>query len=64
MNASDTAPKEDKGMVYYKKLEEIPTYYRDAVKKVIDKGAMQISDGASETLCRILTILDRLGKLD
>ena len=50
--------------VIYKTLEEIPSYYRDTVKKVIDKGAMKISDGVSEDVCRTLTILDRLKKLD
>ena len=56
--------KEDNDMVTYKKFEDIPTYYQGAVKKVTDKGAMKISDGVSEDLCRTLTILDRLGKLD
>ena len=56
--------KEGSSRVIYKTLEEIPSYYRDTVKKVIDKGAMKISDGVSEDVCRTLTILDRLGKLD
>lgn len=59
--------KEDDGMVCYKNLEDVPAYYRDAVKKVIDKGALQGTGcgiNVSEDLCRMLTILDRLGKLD
>ena len=56
--------KEDDDMVTYKKFEEIPTYYQGAVKKVMEKGAMSISDGVSEDVCRMLTIMDRLGKLD
>ena len=55
---------EDDNMVTYKNFDEIPAYYQPAVKKVIDKGAMKISDGVSETLCRMLAILDKLGKLD
>lgn len=51
----------------YKKLENVPEYYYDAVKKVIDKGALEGTGNGielSEDLARILTILDRLGKLD
>lgn len=51
----------------YKMLENVPEYYYDAVKKVIDKGALEgTGDGIelSEDLARTLTILDRLGKLD
>lgn len=58
----------DADMVIYPYLDDVPEYYRDAVEKVIDKGALQgVGDGAidvSEDLCRTLTILDRLGKLD
>lgn len=61
---ADTTTQGEDNMAIYKKLEEIPSYYQTAVKKVIDKGAMQISDGVSDDLCRMLTILDRLGKLD
>lgn len=51
----------------YKKLENVPESYYDAVKKVIDKGALKGTGNGielSEDLARILTILDRLGKLD
>lgn len=58
---------EDDDMVYYKTLEDVPSYYKDAVQKAIEKNALNgTGDGinVSEDLCRALTILDRLGKLD
>ena len=57
---------EDK-MVYFKRLEDVPGYYQDAVRKAVDRGALNgTGDGinVSEDLCRTLTVLDRLGKLD
>lgn len=60
--------KEDKEMVYYKTLADVPSWYKAAVQKAINKGALQGTNGSeinvSEDLCRTLTILDRLGKLD
>lgn len=61
------AKKENDDMTYYKTLNDVPIYYQDAVKKAMDKGALNgTGDGinVSEDLCRTLTILDRLGKLD
>lgn len=58
---------EDDDMVYYKTLNDVPSYYKDAVQKAMEKGALNgTGDGinVSEDLCRTLTILDRLGKLD
>lgn len=59
--------KED-DMTYYKTLNDVPKDYKDAVKKAVDKGALKGYSGGvlnvSEDLCRTLTILDRLGKLD
>lgn len=59
--------KEDDDMVYYKTFDDVPDYYRHAVKKVMDAGALQGTGNAeinvSEDLCRTLTILDRMGKL-
>ena len=57
----------DNNMKYFKTISDVPGYYRAAVQKVVDKGALQGGDGAlnvSEDLCRTLTVLDRLGKLD
>lgn len=60
-------PMEEHDMVYYKTFDDIPVYYQDAIKKVIDAGALKgTSEGVlnvSEDLCRTLTILDRLGKI-
>lgn len=63
----DKTDKEDDDMTHYKTLEDVPSYYKPAVQKAVDKGALQGGgDGLnlSEDLCRTLTILDRLGKLD
>lgn len=57
----------DDEMVYYKTIDDVPNYYKDAVVKCIDAGAIKgEGDGIldlSEDLCRTLTILDRMGKL-
>ena len=54
-------------MTYYKHLNDVPEWYKPAVRKAMDAGALEgTGDGinVSEDLCRTLTILDRLGKLD
>ena len=59
--------KEDDDMTYYKTLDEVPEYYRTAVKKLVEAGALKgIGSGlnVSEDFCRVMTVLDRLGKLD
>jgi len=58
---------EDDDMTYYKTLAEVPEWYKPAVQKAVNKGALNgTGDGLnlSEDLCRTLTVLDRLGKLD
>ena len=54
-------------MVYYKTLDDVPEYYRDAVAKAVDKGALNGTGNGelnvSEDLCRTLTVLDRIGQL-
>jgi len=51
----------------YTSLADVPVYYRAAVEKLVEKGVL-MGDGnslnVSEDLCRTLTVLDRLGKLD
>lgn len=51
-------------MRVYNKVNEVPSYYRDAVKKLVDKGIINgVGDGnlaLTEDMCRIITILDRL----
>ena len=63
-----TSKEEDEEMVYYKTLDDVPSWYEDAVRKAVDKGALNGTGGGelnvSEDLCRTLTVLDRLGKLD
>lgn len=60
------AQKED-GMTCYKTLDEVPEYYRPTVEKLVEAGALNgTGDGlnVTEDFCRIMTVLDRLGKLD
>ena len=65
VQAMDGGGEEDE-MVYYQNLADVPEYYRDAVSKAVEQGALN-GDGeglnVSEDLCRTLTVLDRLGKL-
>lgn len=60
--------KEEDDMVIYKTLNDVPSWYKAAVQKVMDKDALKGTSGkeinVSEDLCRTLTVLDRLGKLD
>lgn len=54
--------------INYRTLQEVPSYYSEVISKVMSKEAL-IGNGkgeinVSEDLCRILTILDRLHKLD
>ena len=58
---------EEDEMVYYNTLADVPEYYRAAVEKAVERGALRGGGGGlnvSEDLCRTLTVLDRLGKLD
>ncbi|MDD6987616.1 cysteine peptidase family C39 domain-containing protein [Butyricicoccus porcorum] len=53
-------------MRYFKTLDDIPDYYREAVKKLVDKGAIAGTGtglNLSEDLCRAFTILDKAGLL-
>ncbi len=60
--------KEEDDMVIYKTLNDVPSRYKAAVQKAMDKDALKGTSGkeinVSEDLCRTLTVLDRLGKLD
>lgn len=57
-------------MTYYKMVDDVPSYYKDAVMKAMEKDALRgTSDipgqiDVSEDLCRTLTIMDRLHLLD
>lgn len=66
--AANTENKEeDDDMPKYKTLADVPSYYKDAIQKAMDKGALNGTGGGeinvSEDLCRTLTVLDRLGVL-
>lgn len=54
--------------VMYKTIDDVPTYYRDAVQKMIDRGAISGTGkgelNLSSDICRSLTILDNAGLLD
>lgn len=61
-------PKEGKAdMIYYETQKDVPEFYRPTIDKLIAAGALQgTGDGklnVSDDMCRILTILDRMGKL-
>lgn len=59
--------KEADDMTYYKTLAEVPEWYRPAVEKCVNAGALHgTGDGlnVSEDFCRTMTVLDRMGKLD
>jgi len=48
-------------------LEDVPEWYKPAVKKLMDKGALQGTGGGaldvSAEMCRTMTLLDRIGVL-
>ena len=60
--------KEEGAMTIYKTLSDVPSYYKVAVQKAVNRDALKGTGGGeinvSEDLCRTLTVLDRLGKLD
>ncbi|MBD5153111.1 MAG: hypothetical protein HDT16_11815 [Oscillibacter sp.] len=70
------AEKEDDEMVYYKTLNDVPVSYRGTIRKLMEKGALKghsdpdpsrLDDNVldiSDDMCRVLTVLDNLGKLD
>ena len=59
---------EEDNMTYYDTLDEIPEYYRPTMEKLVETGALKGIGGnvlnVSEDFCRIMTLLDHLGKLD
>lgn len=59
--------KGDDDMVYYEKINDIPEWYRPTINKLVESGALNGPKAGvlnvSEDFCRIMTVLDRLGKL-
>lgn len=56
------------GPVIYRKLENVPAYFKPTIQKLVDSGDLKgtTEDGVlnlSYDVCRVLTILDRRGKL-
>lgn len=59
---------EDEDMAVYQTVENVPQWYRPTIEKLVAMGALKGTDGAGtinvdETYCRVMTTLDRLGKL-
>lgn len=68
--------KDDDDMPTYKTLKDVPTSYQPTIRKLMEHGALKgVSDPDPNSLednvlnisldyCRVMTTLDRLGKLD
>lgn len=68
--------KEDDDMVTYKQLKDVPGSYQPTIRKLMERGALagkkdpdpnSLEDNildVEEVYCRVMTTLDRLGKLD
>jgi len=54
--------------VVYRTLEDVPSWYAPTVRKLVQAGALKGTGGGllnvSDDFCRIMTTLDRIGKLD
>lgn len=60
---------EDDDMTYYQTVKEVPKWYKPTIEKLMAKKVLQGIDdkgtlNISEDYCRVMTTLDRLGKLD
>ena len=66
-NPTDTE-KENDDMTYYKNLTDIPIYYKTAIQKLVNAGAMKGTGNGelnvSEDLCQMATVLNNAGILD
>ena len=66
--ANTNTKENDDDMKYYKKLEDIPIYYKTAIQKLVNAGAMKGTGNGelnvSEDLCRMATVLNNAGILD
>lgn len=55
-------------MTYYQTLEDVPSWYKPTIEKLVKDGVLEGTDdkgaiNVSRDMCRIFTILDRMGKL-
>ena len=59
--------KEDDDMTYYKTLADVPSWYKEPIQLLVNKGALKGTGNGelnvSEDFCRVMTALYRLGKL-
>ena len=68
--------KEDEDMPKYRTLKDVPEHYRPTIRKLMERGTLwgesdpdpnSLEDNVlnlDETYCRVMTTLDRMGKLD
>ncbi|MCD8356603.1 MAG: hypothetical protein LUE11_08540 [Clostridia bacterium] len=63
-----TEKENENDMTYYKLLTDVPSYYKTAIQKLVDSGAMVGTGNGelniSEDLCRMATVLNNAGILD
>lgn len=63
-----TKKENDDDMKYYKNLSDVPSYYKNAIQKLVNSGAMAGTGNGelnvSEDLCRMATVLNNAGILD
>ena len=63
-----TEKENDDDMKYYKKISDVPSYYKNAIQKLVDLKVMSGTGSGelnvSEDLCRVMTVLDNAGILD
>lgn len=59
--------KEGDDMTYYKTVDDVPSWYAPTITKLIDQGWLKGKGNGvldiSEDFCRIMTLLDNMGKL-
>lgn len=59
---------EETEMTVYQTVEDVPQWYRPTIERLVAMGALKGTDGqgsinVDETYCRVMTTLDRLGKI-
>lgn len=63
-----TKKENDDDMKYYKNLSDVPSYYKNAIQKLVNSSAMAGTGNGelnvSEDLCRMATVLNNAGILD